>query len=198
MNKPTSDITEEDIQKAINYLRINKSPEGATRENAIKYLQGMQITAHMIAHDVVDKEVVEKSEKGKTYKSFLMGAGQITDTDLTDLNIEIIRDSDPEIRKLIIPSESVEQYKELIRQKLDSGFWNDIVGVDQIYFIFKMPDGEIKEYSYNENNRLEIAALCTKLNNDPIEKTSNLLDYIADNSFYTDTVERYQQQKTNN
>jgi hypothetical protein len=55
MKKQSSEITEEDIQKAINYLKTNKSPEEATRENAIKFLQGMQITAHMIAHDQIDK-----------------------------------------------------------------------------------------------------------------------------------------------
>ena len=54
MKKQTSDITEADIQKAIKYLETNKGKEEATRENAIKLLQGMQITAHMIAHDKVD------------------------------------------------------------------------------------------------------------------------------------------------
>jgi len=61
MKKQTSDITEKDIQKAIKYLETNKSKEEATRENAIKLLQGMQITAHMIAHDKVD----EKNKKSK-------------------------------------------------------------------------------------------------------------------------------------
>ena len=56
MTKQTSDITEEDIQKAINYLKTTKGEEEATRENAIKLLQGMQVTAHLIAHDQVDKE----------------------------------------------------------------------------------------------------------------------------------------------
>lgn len=56
MKKQTSDITEEDIQKAINYLRTNKGEDEATRENAIKLLHGMQITAHIIAHDEVKKE----------------------------------------------------------------------------------------------------------------------------------------------
>lgn len=134
---------------------------------------------------------MESSGEPKRYKSYLMGASKITDTELTDLNIEIIKDSDPEIRKLIIPSESIEQYKELIRQKLDVGFWNDFVGEDQVYFIFKMPDGKIIEYSYSENDRLEIAKLCTQLNKDAIEKTSNLLDYLAENSFYTDVVKNF-------
>jgi len=57
MKKQTSDITEADIQKAINYLETNKGKEEATRKNAIKLLQGMQITAHMIAHDKVDNKI---------------------------------------------------------------------------------------------------------------------------------------------
>ncbi|NCT55688.1 hypothetical protein GW755_02465, partial [bacterium] len=57
MKKQTLDITEADIQKAINYLETNKEKEEATRENAIKFLQGMQITAHIIAHDKVDNKI---------------------------------------------------------------------------------------------------------------------------------------------
>ena len=56
MTKQTSDITEEDIQKAINYLKTTKGEEEATRENAIKLLQWMQVTVHLIADDQVDKE----------------------------------------------------------------------------------------------------------------------------------------------
>lgn len=135
--------------------------------------------------------MIKVAKKFRTYKSFLMGAKNITDADLTDLNLDILRDNDPEVRKLIIPEKSIEKYKDLIRSKLDAGYWNEFVGEDQIYFIFKMADDEIKEYEYNESSRLEIAALCTKLNNDPIEKTSNLLDYLAQNEFYTDIVKDF-------
>lgn len=65
MKKQTSDITEEDIQKAINYLKATKGEEEATRENAIKLLQGMQITAHMIAHDQVGQESTKNERKVK-------------------------------------------------------------------------------------------------------------------------------------
>lgn len=57
----------------------------------------MNVTAYMIAHDVVDKEM-----RGKTYKSYLMGAKNINNEDLSDLNIEIIKNNDTEVRKLII------------------------------------------------------------------------------------------------
>jgi len=65
MKKQTSDITEEDIQKAINYLKTSKGEEEATRENAIKLLKGMQITAHMIAHDEVEKDQEDKEKCNK-------------------------------------------------------------------------------------------------------------------------------------
>ncbi len=184
MKKQTSDITEADIQKAIKYLELNKGKEEATRENAIKLLQGMQITAHMIAHDKVNEE-------NKVYKSVLMGAPQVTSAKLAELGIEITEEAESGTRKLLIPAKSLEQYKSLVRAKLDNGFWNDFVGDDLIYFIFKMPDGETKEFVYDEEDRLTIAELCSQLNHDPIEKTSDLLNYLAENEFYTEAVEKY-------
>lgn len=157
----------------------SREPENATEEYAEEIVNLM----------------IKVAEKYRTYKSYLMGASKITDSDLTNLNIEIIKDSDPAIRKLTIPSESIEKYKELIRQKLDLGYWNDFVGDDQIYFIFKMPDGEVIEHTYSGDDRLKIAKLCTKLNNDPIEKTSNLLDYLAENEFYTDIVKNFKEKR---
>ena len=54
-----------------------------------------------------------------------------------------------------------------------------------------MADGEIKEYEYKEENRLEIARLCSQLNGDPLEKTTQLLDYLAENVFYTEVVNSF-------
>ena len=117
MKKQTSDITEADIQKAIKYLELTKGKEEATRENAIKLLQGMQITAHMIAHDKVNEE-------NKVYKSVLMGAPQVTNAELAELGIEITQEAESGTRKLLIPAKSLELYKALVRAKLDNGFWN--------------------------------------------------------------------------
>ena len=47
------DFSEEDIQKTIKYLKT-KNPEEATRGNAIKFLKGMKVTAHMIANKVTE------------------------------------------------------------------------------------------------------------------------------------------------
>lgn len=153
----------------------SREPENATEEYAEKIVGLM----------------IKVAERHSPYKSFLMGASKISDQELLALDIDIAKDEDSSSRKLTIPKQSIEQYKELIRQKLDVGYWNDFVGEDQIYFIFKMPDGKIVEYPYSESDRLEIAKLCTRLNNDPIEKTNNLLDYLAENLFYASEINNY-------
>ena len=48
------------------------------------------------------------------YLSYLMGAENIDDKDLTNLGIEIVEKTDSGSRKLKIPSEKIEGYKNLI------------------------------------------------------------------------------------
>lgn len=72
---------------------------------------------------------------------------------------------------------------------LDMGYWSEFVGGDLIYFIFKMTGHKVKEFPYSEDNRMQIAQLCTQLNKVPIEKTSNLPDHLSDNSFYAEMIE---------
>ncbi len=159
-------------------LKMLKSvdPKNANPEFGIQLIEMMRRIAQQLT---------------RVYKSYLMGASPITDEELIALNIKLEHCEDSESRKLTIPATSIEAYKDLVRNKLDNGFWNDFVCDDLIYFIFKMPDGEIKEFVYDEEDRLTIAELCSKLNHDPIEKTSDLLNYLAENEFYTEAVEAY-------
>jgi hypothetical protein len=120
--------------------------------------------------------------------SFLMGAVAITDEELNRLGIRIAQGAGTAFRGLIIPSASLEAYKALVREKITAGFWNDIVGRGEISFLFKLKDGTIEEFVYSEANRERIARLCTCLNNDPIEKTSGLLRYLAANPFYREAM----------
>lgn len=174
-------IPEDLIQSAIRHLE--KQGETPTREKALKFLQGAQIVSHILAHNILDKELGTIK-----FRSVLMGADQISDYELLNLGIEIMPGDDSDVRKLIIPFSSLAEYSQLVARKLSPGFWNDIVGTDEVYFIFKMPDGEVKEFVLSEKNRLEIAKLCSQLNADPIEKTSDLLNYLAENEFYSDYI----------
>lgn len=61
MKKSKSSFSEVDIQSAMKYLKT-KNPLKATREDAITLLEGMGTSAHMIAHDIVEKEKKTKSK----------------------------------------------------------------------------------------------------------------------------------------
>jgi hypothetical protein len=63
MKKTENSFGEDDILSAMKYLKT-KNPLKATRDDAITLLEGMGTSAHMIAYDIVEKEMKPKS-KGK-------------------------------------------------------------------------------------------------------------------------------------
>lgn len=121
-----------------------------------------------------------------TYLSYLMGADKIQDKELEDLNIEIFGRTESKSRKLKISRENLSEYIELVRNKLSEGFWNEILGDENILFIFKFKDGSIKKFTLSTENEPEIAKLCTEFNGEPPGKTANVYKYISENDFYQD------------
>jgi hypothetical protein len=128
------------------------------------------------------------------YLSFLMGADAIADHELASLGIKIVRGAGTPFRGLLIPAGSLPAYRALIREKLTPGFWNDILGRHEIFFVFKLEDNTIRELEFSEVTRSEIARLCSSLNNDPIEKTSDMPRYLACNPYYRDLIEAFHAQ----
>ncbi len=122
------------------------------------------------------------------YLSFLMGAPDISDDELSRLGVGIVETVGSGIRGLLIPGRSLPEYKALIRERLKRGFWNEMVGREEMHFVFKLSDGTLKELRYSAETRDEIARLCTELNKDPIERTSDMPRYLARNPFYRDVA----------
>jgi hypothetical protein len=123
-----------------------------------------------------------------------MGAGAIADHELTRIEVRILRGAGSAFRSVLIPQGSLSAYKKLIREKLTPGFWNDLLGRQEILFIFKLADGTIRELTLSEATRSEIAHLCTSLNQDPIEKTSDVARYLAGSPFYRESIEAFHSQ----
>ena len=123
--------------------------------------------------------------------SYLMGAERIEDNDLTDLGISIEEKMTDGDRTLKIPDEKLGKYVELIKAKLDNGFWNEVIGERQITFIFKFKDGHIGEYKLSPDSEREIDKLCAEFNNEPPDKTANVYKYISDNKFYHDFMMKH-------
>jgi hypothetical protein len=120
--------------------------------------------------------------------SFLMGAAAISDGELAQLGISIVQGAGSAFRGLLIPAASLAAYKTLVREKITAGFWNDIVGRQEIFFIFKLVDGAVRELVFSAATQSEIAHLCSALNQDPIEKTSDIPRYLAGNPFYRELI----------
>lgn len=117
-----------------------------------------------------------------------MGAGEIQDQELENLNIEIVGKTESGSRMLKIPQESVPQYVELIKAKLTPGFWNEIIGSEEIIFIFKFKDGTVNEHKLSPETEAEIDRLCAEFNNEPPDKTANVYKYLSENEFYHDFI----------
>lgn len=119
------------------------------------------------------------------YLSYLMGAEDILDKELESLNVEIVK-TDGQSRMLKVPQESLSQYIELIKEKLSNGFWNEIIGEEEIIFIFKFKYGEVKEIKLSKETEAEIDKLCAEFNSEPPDKTANVFKYLSENDFYHD------------
>ena len=120
------------------------------------------------------------------YLSYLMGAENIKDKDLVDLDINIEETKSDGDRCLKIPADKLPQYIQLIKDRLDNGFWNEVVGEQEVIFIFKFKDASTEEYRLSLENEQEIDKLCAEFNNEPSEKTVNVYKYISYNKFYHD------------
>ncbi len=115
-----------------------------------------------------------------------MGADNIEDKELINLGVSIEETKADGDRTLKIPDYSLSGYIELMKTKLNNGFWNEMVEEKEIIFVFKLKDGSIKEYRLSPENEQEVDNLCAELNNEPPEKTANVYKYISDNKFYHD------------
>ena len=115
-----------------------------------------------------------------------MGADWIEDKDLLNLGIDIVERVDSGSRKIMIPSEGIEGYKKMIKEKMSNGFWNEFLDKNNIHFIFKFKNGDIKEYILSSENEQEIGKRCAEFSSEPPNKTTNVYKYISDNAFYHD------------
>jgi hypothetical protein len=122
------------------------------------------------------------------YISLLMGAPSLSAAALRGAGVEVLERYGENLLGLLVPLHSVPAYKELVRECLQPGFWNDLVSPDEIIFVFKLRDGTLREFVLTDENRPVVSALCSELNGDPLEQTSDLPNYFAANRFYRDVM----------
>jgi len=126
--------------------------------------------------------------QSREYLSLLMGAPSLSEAALLAAGVRILERYGENLLGLLVPADSVPAYKELVRDGLQPGFWNDLVSPEEIVFVFKFRDGTVREFVLDDENRAEISVLCSEFNGDPPEKTRDLPNYFAANRFYRDVM----------
>jgi hypothetical protein len=122
------------------------------------------------------------------YISLLMGTPTLSEAELRSAGVRILERYGDSLLGVLVPRDSIPAYKKLVCEHLRPGFWNDLVSPEEILFVFKLRDGTLREFVLSDANRQEIARLCSDLNGDPLERTSNLPSYFAANPLYRDVM----------
>lgn len=146
------------------------------------------------AHDERDFEFAKKFSLSITrvihkvnapIKSYLMGAENISDEDLTVLGIDIVETKSDGDRCIVIPSQKLKEYEKLIVSKLTDGFWNEYIG-DEAVFLFKFKDGKIKRLVLSQETVEEIDKLADEFVGGWDKK--HPWSWLAQNSWYADVI----------
>ncbi len=108
---------------------------------------------------------------------------------MTD-NIYSLEDSGFNIEKIntdymiTFSNDKSKLWEEFIEKNLKEGFWNEYIG-ENIVFIFRFSNGQIKKYVLDENNEFEILALCNEFAEASFQSIKEML---LGNSFYRDML----------
>jgi leucyl-tRNA synthetase len=148
------------------------------------------------AHDERDFEFAMKfglpiipviKQDHEVIRSYLMGASQISDQDLRNIGVEIVEKLESGSRKLQIPKTGIEKYEELIKEKLDNGFWNEYIS-DEIVFMFKDKKGEVERIELNLESEKKIDELAEGYNGKGWTQKQSVWAWIAENDWYRDYI----------
>ncbi len=123
-------------------------------------------------------------KKDNKVRSVLMGIKNITENDLKKIGVEIVEKKKDRYH-VFIPLDKIEEYKELIREKMENHFWNEFYTGKNFYFIFKHKDGRIEEFELNSetNNQIDVYGM-TFNDEEPKEEPENVYNWLAKNDFY--------------
>jgi len=93
--------------------------------------------------------------------SFLMGVSDI-DARLSDLGVDIVEKDQDGDYKLLIPSDQLTEYEELVSECLRPGYWNEYILGEKVVFTFKHTDGRLERIEYSTDTEASILKLCNQ------------------------------------
>ena len=128
----------------------------------------------------LDRLFRENKELNMCY-SYVMGIS----SDILKLKDKgFIIENDDEDYMITFSSDKSKIWEEYITENLENGYWNEYIGED-IVFIFKFNNGEVKRYVLSQENNNEILQLCCEFAD---TNFSSIKDMLVDNKFYKDKL----------
>ena len=109
-------------------------------------------------------ECIENVSIGDEVRSYLMGAGDVTDK-LERIGIKIVEHTEAGDYKLIIPVEALDEYEKLVSWNIKPGSWCEYIGAKNV-FLFKDLDTKVTRYEVSDDTEHEIVEMCRTIAND--------------------------------
>lgn len=147
-------------------------------------------------HDERDFEFAKKfglpivqviKQQHEMARSFLMGASRISDEELKTMGVEIVEKTDDGNRKIEIPGKSLGKYEELIKEKMENGFWNEYIN-EEIVFIFKGKESKTERIVLNGETEKKIDQLAAEFNGEGWTRQKSVWAWLAENDWYKDYI----------
>jgi hypothetical protein len=126
--------------------------------------------------------MIKSNREDKAF-SFVMGIDNDFNKELDIINASYEIEND-KYYLVSIPKENIANYEKIIMQYLKPGFWNEYIS-DDVVFIFKTKENEIRRYKWDEDNEKEILKLCNEfasLNEASIESMLLNVEFYKQNS----------------
>ena len=167
-----------------NVIVVNK-PAGIISHARGKFWQEASVASFI--RDRVSGQTIEKRKKKEEKDilstncySYVVGCDQEIRNKLEPICEELIQDGN--VFKVIFNSKNQAKFIELIKEYLMPGFWNEVISVSEIRFIFKNESGEVEEYNCLDTNKSEIIGLCRKYAKKEFKSIETML---SDNVWYS-------------
>ncbi len=122
-------------------------------------------------------------------RSYIMGQKNITQEDVTLLGGRVDSVTDSGHLCIEFPISKCEHFEKLIVDKMEQGFWNEYLTNDEIIFLFKEKNGEIKRFVLGDDNAHEICVIGNRFNEQPKPLQSETAwSWLANNEWYAQII----------
>ena len=124
---------------------------------------------------------VEFAISPNTYRSYVMGQKNITSDDIETIGGTVHEITAQGHLCVTFPASSDDAFEQLIKDKMEPGFWNEYVG-EKVVFIFKSDTDGLLRTEWDNNNELDILRLCEDYAN---AKFGGIKEMLEGNEWYT-------------